>query len=153
MNKRITITEVTIEELFEEDALLINKAREATELSYSPYSNFAVGVAVLLENGEIVKGANQENASYPVGICAERSALATAQNLYPNMPVLALALAARKTGEQTYTNDVVTPCGMCRQFIAELEQRYQRQVRILMSSSTKVAIANSVEELLPMAFN
>ncbi len=153
MNKRITITEVTIEELFEEDALLINKAREATELSYSPYSNFAVGAAVLLENGEIVKGANQENASYPVGICAERSALATAQNLYPNMPVLALALAARKTGEQTYTNDVVTPCGMCRQFIAEQEQRYQRQVRILMSSSTKVAIANSVEELLPMAFN
>ncbi len=153
MNKRITITEVTIEELFEEDALLINKAREATELSYSPYSNFAVGAAVLLENGEIVKGANQENASYPVGICAERSALATAQNLYPNIPVLALALAARKTGEQTYTNDVVTPCGMCRQFIAEQEQRYQRQVRILMSSSTKVAIANSVEELLPMAFN
>ena len=153
MNKRITITEVTIEELFEEDALIINKAREATELSYSPYSNFAVGAAVLLENGEIVKGANQENASYPVGICAERSALATAQNLYPNMPVLALALAARKTGEQTYTNDVVTPCGMCRQFIAEQEQRYQRQVRILMSSSTKVAIANSVEELLPMAFN
>ena len=153
MNKRITITEVTIEELFEEDALLINKAREATELSYSPYSNFTVGAAVLLENGEIVKGANQENASYPVGICAERSALATAQNLYPNIPVLALALAARKTGEQTYTNDVVTPCGMCRQFIAEQEQRYQRQVRILMSSSTKVAIANSVEELLPMAFN
>ena len=77
MKKNISIAEVEIDDLLGEDAELVKAAREAVKLSYSPYSRFAVGAAVLLQNGKIVKGANQENASYPVGICAERSALAT----------------------------------------------------------------------------
>lgn len=143
---------IPINKLKEDEAKLVSEAREATQLSYSPYSNFKVGAAVLLENGAIIKGANQENASYPVGICAERAALATAQNLYPNIPVIAIALAAtNKMG--TYTSDVVTPCGMCRQVIAECEMRYKRDVKIIMSSLEETVITESVKEMLPMAFS
>lgn len=152
MKKNISIAEVEIDDLLGEDAELVKAAREAVKLSYSPYSRFAVGAAVLLQNGKIVKGANQENASYPVGICAERSAMATSQNLYPNEPILAIAIAA-KGMDNEYVTEYVTPCGMCRQAIAETEMRYQRHIRILMTSSTKVAIANTISELLPMAFN
>lgn len=151
MNNNADIIEVAFEELNETDSLLVEEAVNALELSYSPYSNFAVGAAVLLDNGEIVKGANQENASYPVGICAERSAIYTAQNLFPNIPVKAIALVARGTDGKR-TKEYVTPCGMCRQVIAELEMRYKRSVRILMCSSDKVAIIESVETLLPWAF-
>lgn len=143
--------EVMIDELMAEDAILVEEARNATILSYSPYSHFAVGAALLLENGEIVKGANQENASYPVGICAERSAMATAQNVFPNVPVIAMALAARNENG-AFTEEIVTPCGMCRQAMAELEKRYERHVRVVMSAKQKVVIAENVNDLLPMAF-
>lgn len=143
---------ILISELREDEAKLVSEAREATKLSYSPYSNFKVGAAVLLENGAIIKGANQENASYPVGICAERATLATAQNLYPNIPIIAIALAATDT-IGTYTSDIVTPCGMCRQVIVECEKRYKRDVRIIMSSLKEIVITESVKELLPMAFS
>lgn len=143
--------EVSYKELTEDDAVLVKEAIDAMELSYSPYSNFTVGSAVRLANGCIVKGANQENASYPVGICAERSAIYTAQNLYPDVPVMAIALAGKKRNHNM-TNDFVTPCGMCRQAIAELELRYKQPVRILMCSSEKVAIIESVSKLLPWAF-
>lgn len=133
------------------DARLIEAAREATRLSYSPYSHYSVGAAVLLENGEVIRGANQENASYPVGICAERATLATAQNLYPNIPVKAIALAA--SNEQAiFTREIVTPCGMCRQAMAECEKRYKNKIRILMSSAEEIVIAESVSDILPIAF-
>ena len=139
-----------IGELLAEDAVLVEEARKATELSYAPYSDFHVGAAVLLSNGEVVKGANQENASYPCGICAERSALATAQNVFPDVPVVAIALAARRGS--VITTEPVTPCGMCRQVIAETQKRYQSDIRILMTSSDRVVIANSITELLPLSF-
>ena len=141
---------INISELLAEDAILVDEAQKATQLSYAPYSNLNVGCAVLLSNGEIVRGANQENASYPCGICAERSALATAQNLYPSVPVVAMALAARQ-GSQ-FTDNPVTPCGMCRQVIAETQRRYQSDIRIIMSSATEVVVASSLTELLPLAF-
>ena len=139
-----------ISDLLAEDSILVEEARKAILLSYAPYSNFHVGASVLLSNGEIVRGANQENASYPCGICAERTALATAQNLFPNVPVVAMALAAKRGGE--ITQEPVTPCGMCRQVIAETQQRYQADIRILMTSTDKVIIANSISELLPYCF-
>ena len=141
-----------IEELPSNDIHLIEQARKATDLSYSPYSNFAVGAAVLLSNGEIVKGANQENASYPVGICAERSALCTAQNLYPDVPIEAIALSAKNNKGQ-YTNDIITPCGMCRQVLAELERKYKTKIRILMTSDKEVIKVESINELLPLGFH
>lgn len=152
MKKSLSILEIHIDELLGEDATLVSEARKATELSYSPYSKFAVGAAILLDNGEVLKGANQENASYPVGICAERSVIAMAQNLWPNVPVLSLAIAA-KNSEGNFTEQYVTPCGMCRQTIAELEKRYQRNVRILMCSAQKVAIVESINTLLPLGFS
>lgn len=152
MKKTISIVEIPVNDLLAEDAELVKEAREATALSYSPYSNYSVGVALLLENGKIVKGANQENASYPVGICAERTAIATAQNLYPNVPILSIAIAA-KIQDGTFTDDYVTPCGMCRQTIMELEKRYSRNVRILMSSAQNVAIVDTINTLLPLGFS
>lgn len=145
------MNKVTITELLAEDALLVEEAQKATMLSYAPYSHFHVGCAVLLSNGEVIRGANQENASYPCGICAERSALATAQNLYPGVPVIAMALAARDSDH--LTDQPVTPCGMCRQVIAETQQRYQSSIRIIMSSGSEAVIAGSIEELLPLAFS
>lgn len=142
---------IDVSELIAEDALLVEEARNATVLSYSPYSHFCVGAAVLLENGKIVKGANQENASYPVGICAERATLATAQNLYPGVPVIAIALAAKDSAGR-FTQQPVTPCGMCRQAIAECEKRYNRAIRIVMSAKDSVLIANEINDLLPAAF-
>lgn len=147
MMKKIPLTKLN-----SEDITLVMSAREATTLSYAPYSNFHVGAAVLLNNGEIVKGGNQENVSYPVGICAERSTLATAQNLFPNVPIKALALAATNINGE-YTNDIVAPCGMCRQAIMECEKRYGQDVRIIMSSIKEVVIVNSIKDLLPLAFS
>ncbi len=144
--KRLTLSELT-----EEDAILIDAARDATNLSYSPYSHFRVGAAVLLANGKIVKGANQENASYPVGICAERSTIATAHNLFPDLPIVTLALAAKKRDGE-YTQEPVTPCGMCRQAIAECEKRYGKPIRILMASRSEIVVADNIKELLPMTF-
>lgn len=140
-----------LSELLAEDAQLAQEAKKATLLAYAPYSNFHVGAAVLLENGKIVLGANQENSSYPCGICAERSALATAQNLYPNVPVVAMALTATdKSGK--VVSEPVTPCGMCRQVIAETQHRYHSDIRILMLSDSQAVIAGSIDELLPLAF-
>ena len=140
-----------LSELLAEDAQLAQEAKKATLLAYAPYSNFHVGAAVLLENGKIVLGANQENSSYPCGICAERSALATAQNLYPNVPVVAMALTAiDKSGK--VVSEPVTPCGMCRQVIAETQHRYHSDIRILMLSDSQAVIAGSIDELLPLAF-
>lgn len=152
MDKNHLWKEIPFVELSPEDKLLVEEARHATTLSYSPYSHFKVGAAVLLENGEIIKGGNQENASYPVGICAERTALATAQNLFPNVPIVALALAARDS-KDNLTNEIVTPCGMCRQAIAECEKRYQKHIRVIMSSSDNVIAVDKINDLLPLAFS
>ncbi len=145
------MVETTMSKLSTTEATLVEAARKATALSYSPYSHFRVGAAVLLANGEIVSGANQENASYPVGICAERSTIATAQNIHPQIPVIAIALAAKDCTGQL-TQEVITPCGMCRQAIAECEKRFQNKVKIIMTSCENVVIAEGIGELLPMAF-
>ncbi len=143
--------EFTATELTAQDAALVEKARKATLLSYSPYSHFSVGAAVLLENGEVVCGGNYENASYPVGVCAERSAIVTAQNLHPGVAVTAIALAARGT-DGMFTTDSVTPCGLGRQTLAECEKRYHKPVRILMTGKDKTMVADNINELLPLAF-
>ncbi len=141
----------TYNELAADDRMLVDCARKATGLSYSPYSRFRVGAAALLANGQVVMGANQENASYPVGICAERSTLATAQNLYPGVAVVALALAAATDNEEVRV-EPVTPCGMCRQALLETETRYASPIRILMSGKEQVIVAESAKVLLPAAF-
>lgn len=145
------LTKIDINDMSPADQQLIQQAREATTRSWAPYSHFHVGAAVKLIDGKVILGANQENASYPVGICAERSTLATAQNIYPGQPVIALALAATDK-EGNPSSQPVTPCGMCRQAIAEVQMRYHTPIRIIMAGTKQALVAQQIEDLLPAAF-
>lgn len=138
-------------ELENTDRQLVQAAREATGGSYSPYSGFRVGAAVLLEDGTIVTGSNQENAAYPSGLCAERCALFSASHQYPEKAVVALAIAARDS--KGYTNNPITPCGACRQVIAETEARYGKPIRfVLYGTSRTIILADGISSLLPFCF-
>lgn len=139
-----------IEELSEEERKLIEVAIQATKNSYSPYSHFAVGAALLLENGDVVMGANQENAAYPSGLCAERSAIFAAQSTQPEQPISTLAIAARNGGG--LMREPIVPCGSCRQVVLEIEDRYKRPVRVLLYGTDGVYVVNTIKDLLPLQF-
>ncbi len=134
------------------DSELLQKAQKAVESAYAPYSNFYVGAAVLLENGKIILGNNQENAAYPSGLCAERVAIFHASASYPNIPVKAIAIACKAKG--LLVNKPISPCGSCRQAISEYENRFSQKIRMIMSGETgEVYISESIENLLPLMFN
>lgn len=128
---------------------MAEQAYIAAERAYAPYSRFYVGAAVLLENGAIVSGNNQENAAYPSGLCAERVALFYAGAQYPNIPVTTLAVIALKGGE---IQEHVSPCGSCRQVLLETEQRYQRPIKILLCGREDVLAIEGATSLLPLSF-
>ena len=138
-------------DLSSEDRLLIDAARKVTEKAYAPYSNFQVGAVAKLKNGETISGTNQENASYPVGICAERVLLASAAMLHTNIPVETMAIAYHNlNGESDHP---VSPCGMCRQYIAEYETRMKQPIRLILSGMNgKVFIVEKAGQLLPLSF-
>ncbi len=139
-----------LDEFSSEDQELIRVAIEATDNSYAKYSNFKVGAAIRLSNGMIIKGANQENASFPAGLCAERTAIFAAQAQYPDLAITALAVAARNnTG---ILGKPVTPCGICRQVIQEIESRYSVPVRILLYGTEGVYAIDGIDKLLPLSF-
>lgn len=149
---KTVIQECQMDELSAEDRQLVEQAIEATRRSYAPYSHFHVGAAVRLENGEIVIGCNQENAAYPSGLCAERTALFAAGALYPNVPVKVLAVAARGTdGEMT--EEPTGPCGSCRQVIIESETRAKHPIRILLYGRRCVYIIDGIRQLMPLTFS
>ena len=137
-------------ELTEEQKSVVEAAKKATSGSYSPYSNYKVGAAVLLDNGEIITGSNQENAAYPSGLCAERTALFYAGANYPNVPVRKLAIISRQGNE--FGKQICTPCGSCRQVICECEARYGSPIEILLCSDTEVYVIQGIEALLPFGF-
>lgn len=150
--------QLEIEEYAQEESLpiadrqLLFRAREATEEAYAPYSNFRVGAALLLANGDIVTGSNQENAAYSMCLCAERTAFAAASYLYPNMPIVACAVTAR--AYNSVLQVPVPPCGACRQVISESESRYRQSVRIIMQGEKGVIWrVKSVKDILPLAFD
>lgn len=131
---------------------LLKKADQATKLSHSPYSEFAVGVAIQLDNGEIVLGANQENASYPLSICAERVALHNAAINFPKQKIKILAIKFHS--KKVKNAGVLSPCGGCRQVILEYERKQKQPIEIIMTSSKdEILIAKSITELLPNAFS
>ena len=130
---------------------LIQAAMNKTSESYSPYSGYAVGAAVLLEDGSYVSGANQENASYPLCRCAESVALSSASAMYPDIKIIAMAVAVHHKG--TFTHDPASPCGACRQIIREQEDRYGGDIAIYMYGQSKIVMINSVQRILPMSFN
>lgn len=139
-----------LEELSEEDRQLVEMAVEATNNAYAKYSNFRVGAAVRLENGLLMKGANQENAAFPVTLCAERTAIFAAQANYPEQPITAIAIAAKN--ENGLLSEPITPCGSCRQVMLEIEDRYKRPLRILLYGQNGVYIVNTVKDLMPLSF-
>ena len=139
----------SLAELPEEESRLMEAAIKATGQSYAPYSKFHVGAAALLEDGTIVTGSNQENAAYPSGLCAERVALFHAGHQYPDMPVVALAIAAATNGRQV---ESISPCGACRQVLLEAEQRYGKPMKVLLCGTKEVVVAESAELLLPLCF-
>lgn len=138
-------------ELDAADKALLQAARKVTEKAYAPYSNFWVGAVAKLANGETISGTNQENASYPVGICAERALLASASMLHTNIPVDTMAIAYHNiNGESDHP---VSPCGMCRQYIAEYETRMKQPIRLILSGMKgKVIIVDKASQLLPLSF-
>ncbi len=139
------------EELSEPDRKLLQEAARSAAQSYAPYSEFHVGAAVLLENGEIICGSNQENAAYPAGLCAERVALFYANSRYPNVRVVALAITAR--ADHFIIDRPISPCGTCRQVIAETESRQQSKIKIIMQGeSGPVNMTEGIENLLPLTF-
>ena len=141
-----------MDELSAEEQHLVNLAIEATGRSYAPYSNFHVGAAVRLENGEKIIGCNQENAAYPSGLCAERTALFAAGAQYPDVGVEMLAIAARGTdGELQY--EPVGPCGSCRQVIVESETRAGHPIRILLYGRKCVYVIDGIRKLMPLMFS
>lgn len=149
---KTVIQECQMDELSAEDRQLVEQAIEATRRSYAPYSHFRVGAAVRLGNGEIVIGCNQENAAYPSGLCAERTALFAAGALYPDVPVKVLAVAARGTdGEMT--EEPTGPCGSCRQVIIESETRAKHPIRILLYGRRCVYIIDGIRQLMPLTFS
>jgi cytidine deaminase len=141
----------SVEELNKQDAWLVNEAREVTSAAYAPYSNFNVGAVAKMANGEIVAGTNQENASYPVGICAERVLLSSAATLYPNVPIDTIAISYNNNnGESSHP---ISPCGMCRQSLVEYEERMKQPIRLLLSGMEgKVFIIQKANLLLPLSF-
>ena len=142
----------SLEELLPEIQFLMGKAAEAREKAYAPYSNFQVGTALLLDNNEIITGSNQENASYPSGLCAERTAIYYANSQYPNAKILRMAITAGSKNNKT--TSPIPPCGACRQAIAEYEVKQDTPIEIyFMGEVGKVAKSNSLSNLLPLIFD
>jgi cytidine deaminase len=140
----------SMEELSEEEQKLVQQAIDATANSYAKYSRFYVGAAALLANGEVFIGANQENAAYPSGLCAERTAIFAAQANRPDQPIEMLAIAARTN--KGLLDNPITPCGSCRQVMLEIEDRYQQPMRVLLYGEQGVYRIKSVKDLLPLSF-
>jgi cytidine deaminase len=156
MDKRKLEIQYTVfknrEELSDEDKILIDKAKEISERAYCPYSEFRVGAAVLLDNGEVFPANNQENAAYPEGLCAERIALFYAMAQYPNQKIKSIAICGNP--QKFELNHFISPCGGCRQVMQECEERGKEKMRVLLSGiSGEILLIEGIENLLPFQFS
>ena len=150
INININMCLCAMDELPEHEQQLVEAAKNATQNSYAKYSNFNVGAAIRLSDGSIIIGANQENASFPLGLCAERTAIFAAQAQHPELKIETLAIAARNANG--FMKAPISPCGACRQVILEIEDRYRQPVRILLYGTEGVLCIDSVKDLMPLAF-
>ncbi|MEI9918045.1 MAG: cytidine deaminase [Bacteroidota bacterium] len=140
-----------VEDLDAESKYLVHKAKDATQHSYAPYSKFNVGAALMLEDGTIVTGSNQENASYPLCMCAERIALYTAATMHPNKKITKLAVVAHKKNHKELTS--ATSCGACAQVMLEFEGRQSKPFEVIMLGPDNHWVkCSSVSALLPLGF-
>jgi cytidine deaminase len=139
-------------ELNEYQCLLVDKAKQAATQAYAPYSGFQVGAALLLKTGEIITGNNQENSSYPAGLCAERVAIFTASAQNPQAEFRAIAICAKKSNLNQFVS--ITPCGSCRQVMSEYEEKQNTPIEIIMmAEGDKYYLSHSVDNLLPFKFS
>ena len=140
-----------LDELDPKDRELAQAAIDATALSYAPYSNFNVGAAVLFEDGVIIKGSNQENAAYPSGLCAERTALFYASSSRPDKAMTAIAVAAGQNGR--LCSSPATPCGSCRQVMAQYQEKSGRPMSVILIGARKIWKFKKIDDLLPLIFD
>ena len=141
----------SIEEMDAADRMLVEEAIEAQKGSYAPYSNFNVGAAVLLEDGTVVRGSNQENAAYPSGLCAERTAMFAASANYPGKAMLAIAIVGGF--DHAVAATPCTPCGACRQVMAEYQTLSGKPMRIIMYGTERAWKFDRVDDILPFIFD
>ena len=141
----------SIDALPAEQKLLLEMAKDATTLAYAPYSNFQVGAAARLANGEIIQGSNQENASFPVGLCAERVLLGSISSLYPHVAVESMAISYNNLLAKS--NRPISPCGLCRQTIQEYEFRFHHPIQLILGGWEGVVyVIERASHLLPFSF-
>lgn len=141
----------SIDDLTAADAALLRDAQAATAIAYVPYSHFHVGAMAMLANGQKVAGSNQENASYPVGICAERVLLSAVSSLYPGVPIETIAISYQ--AESGKSDRPISPCGICRQSLVEYESRFQQPIRLILGGKEgKVWVFPKSSLLLPFGF-
>jgi len=138
-------------ELTEEERDLVSMAKMASSDAYAPYSGFSVGAAVRLGNGMVIKGNNRENAAFPSGSCAERTALNYAGANYPGEQIVTIAICA--SNGKSFTDEPVSPCGSCRQLISEEEDRTGKKIRIILYGNKKIQVIDGITNLLPLKFN
>lgn len=153
IEKKITTTFIKSEfnDLTDSDKNLIRIAKNSLKSAYAPYSGFLVGASVLLENGEVIAGNNQENVAYPSGLCAERVAIFYASSEFPSAKIKAIAVTA--ISKKFEIKDVISPCGACRQVISEYEVKQNENIRVLLhQANDTVIILNSISDLLPLMF-
>jgi cytidine deaminase len=153
-NKKVEIQYTVYQnrdELSESDQKLVQEAQTASEKAYAPYSRFRVGAAVLLSNNQIITANNQENIAYPEGLCAERNALFYASANFPNEKIVSIAIAGNHS--LNITDFPITPCGGCRQIMAEYERKQQLKINVIMAGITgTIFIVNGIDNLLPLGF-
>jgi len=145
-----TFSVLSYSELTDEAKKTVDAAKEASYRAYAPYSNFLVGAAVLLEDGTVVTGNNQENAAFPSGICAERTAVFSANSLYPEQPIKILAIAAQSQGK--FSPKPITPCGSCRQVLLESEKRFGKEIEFYFYGTDEIYYLKGTKALLPLSF-
>jgi cytidine deaminase len=140
-----------IEDLKPDDAYLLTQAQDVTRNAYAPYSEFQVGAAARMANGNVITGTNQENASYPIGLCAERVLLSAASSVYPNIAIDTIAISYNNLlGESDHP---IAPCGVCRQSLHEYEDRMNHPIRLILGGKTgKIYVIEQAGQLLPLAF-
>lgn len=134
------------------DAELLAQARNVTRHAYAPYSDFHVGAMASLANGKTIGGTNQENASYPVGLCAERVLLSAASSVYPGVPINAIAISYE--GKNVKSDRPISPCGICRQTLVEYENRFSQPIRLILAGQEgKIYVIPKASLLLPFGFS
>jgi len=141
----------SLEKLDDKEQYLVSKAKAAAGKAYAPYSGFHVGAAVLLENGEIFTGSNQENVAFPSGLCAERTAIFAASAQFPEVPARTIVITALNKGH--YISNPLAPCGACRQVLLQSQIRHNNNLKIILFAESKSYIFDDVVSLLPLPFD